>query len=406
MRNSNLSWVEANSYLRMQERVEVAFFHIDGDRLGGGSKMLLKLLKGIDTQQFAPRLILQQKGRVYDEARELDLNVDIVPYKGILDSYDGSLLSKSFHAHIRTAGRILQYNTSTHSIVRQADVIWCANLRVVLTLLPSILISSRPVIWNVGLGLRPEGVVKHLKTVALRFVDHVFIESEAQLSRVFTDVQIERHRNKFATFHKGIDINHFDPNRFEESTSEEFHVGTAALINPRKGLEDFIDAAALVLNERSDVRFTIAGEPARENDLEYKAELERRIAEHGIENHLEFLGWVEDMPAYLHTLDVFVLPSLNEGIPGAIREALAMEVPVVATDVGGTSEVVRDGETGFLVEPENPDSIAEAIGDLLANLDTRVEMGTRGRKLIKSEFSIETYVANYESFLIEITKPQ
>ncbi len=110
------------------------------------------------------------------------------------------------------------------------------------------------------------------------------------------------------------------------------------------------------------------------------------------------------MPGYLNSLDVFVLPSLNEGIPGAVREALAMEVPVIATDVGGTSEAVVDGTTGYLVPVEDAEQIAWKVIQLLNDQSERRELGKQGRIHIIENFSIESYVRDYEKFLTQASR--
>lgn len=385
----------------MTDPIRVSFFHIDGDLIGGGGNMLLRLLEDLDKNSVESTLIVQEPGETYLRAQELDVQTRIVPFGGILDTYGGKLLSTNFFGKVRSMGRILQYNAAVRPVIRDTDVIWCKNLRMVLTLLPWTRLSSKPFIWNIGLGLKSHGLVKQLHSIALRSVDHVFIESETQARRMFTEEQFHDHRSKFAVFHKGVDTERFDPDLIDKpADGSGFTIGTAASITPRKGLADLIDAMPQILKSHRDVRLQIAGEPPN-GHTEYLHSLKEKIVEHDIEEFVNFLGWVEEMPEYLASLDVFVLPSHNEGVPGAVREALAMEVPVVATDVGGTSEVVNDTETGFLIEPRDPDAIVEAIDYLLANPNARGEMGTRGRELIINEFSIESYVSNYEAFLTE-----
>lgn len=387
----------------MKDRIRIVFFHIGSENFSGGSKMLYRLLCNLDSNKFEPVLLSNTEDELYERIQKEDIEVRVVPFEGALDTYDRRLLSDA-HLLLPASIRILQFNQKTNSLLQSADVIWCENLRAVLTLFPYLAVTRTPTIWNVGLGLEPTGKVKILKSISLWVVDEIFIESHQQARQVFTEKQYKNNIKSLRFFHKGVDTEKFNPDRFPDYGSEkEFRVGTAALINPRKGLEYFVDAAAQILEYRSDVQFPIAGTPARESDKQYKQELEERAREHGIEEHIRFLGWVEDMPGYLSTLDVFVLPSYNEGIPGAVREALAMEVPTIATNVGGTSDVVLDGETGFLVEPEDADMIAEKILHLLTNPAERRKIGKRGREHIVNNFSISSYIHNYESFFEEIT---
>lgn len=384
-------------------RTNVVFFQRASESFGGGSKMLLRLINGIDKERFDVTVLSQFEDEL---CRRLDPNeatVTVVPYRGSLDVYNKQLVTQPIHKKLASVGRLLQFNVEARAVLSDAEVIWCDCLRSVLTIAPYRL-SSTPVIWNIGLGYESTGVRRVLNAAALTVADHVFIESEQQARQIFTERQYRHNREKFTMFHKGIDTAEFSPGSSDAESEELLHVGTAASITPRKGHEYFIDAASRILADRNDVRFSIAGDTPSQEDREYERMLNRRIETEGIDDRVRFRGWIEDMPAYLDELDVFVLPSLNEGIPGAVREALAMEVPVVATDVGGTTDVVIDGGTGYLVEPEDSEQLAVAIQRLLDDPEKRERMGTAGRERIIGEFSIEHYVRKYEEFLSQVAR--
>ncbi len=385
----------------MSNPVKIAFFAIDGDLLGGGGKMLIRLLERLDKDRFEPILVVQKRGKIFYQAKELNIRTEVIPFEGILALYGQKLLSTDFFGKIRTGLRILQYNVNVHSVIRKADVVWCENLRMVLTLLPWANLSSIPFIWNIGLGLESEGLVERLNSVALRLVEHVFIESELQARATFTNAQYEEYQKKFTVFHKGIDTDNFDPGRFDCPDTDSYRIGTAATLTARKGIIHIIDALPPLIEDDKDIKLFIAGRSPN-NDEEYYQLLQNRIHNHGLEDHVEFVGWVDDMPSYLHSLDVFVLPSLNEGIPGVVKEALSMKLPVVATDVGGTSDLVLDGHTGILTEPEQHRDITRAVRYLITNPTEASEMGKRGRRHVQSSFSIKNYVVKYERFISEI----
>jgi glycosyltransferase involved in cell wall biosynthesis len=305
---------------------------------------------------------------------------------------------------VKTGYRIGQFNLEARRLLRDADVVWCKNLRALLTLAPYSLISKTPIIWNIGLGLESDGKVCYLNALALRLADKVFIESRTQAKSIFTAEQYRRYEGKFTVFHKGIDIERFSPDTVKSEHHSALRVGTAASLTPRKGLEYFIEAAdeiGAIID--SDVEFLIAGEPSTAEDHEYARSLREHVRRAELEDSVQFLGWVEEMPKYLNSLDVFVLPSLNEGIPGAVREALAMEVPVVATAVGGTADAVLDDETGLLVPSKDSTALADAVTTLLTSPDERHRMGKNGRQHVVSEFSTQGYVERYEKFLHRLT---
>ncbi|MFC7135285.1 MULTISPECIES: glycosyltransferase family 4 protein [Salinibaculum] len=277
-------------------------------------------------------------------------------------------------------------------------------MRAVLTLLPYLLVSETPTIWNIGLGLTAEGFVRKLQWISLKAIDHVFIESEKQARRVFNKKRFAKHRHKFTIFHKGIDTSKFNPSQFESAGNhDQYRIGTAASITPRKGLIHLIDALPTIIDEHKNIELLIAGKTPKGNEA-YRQRIEEKIRTLRIDEHIEFLGWVENMPYFLDSLDIFVLPSLNEGVPGAVREAMAMEVPTIATDVGGTADLITNDDNGILIQPKSSDEISDAVITLLNHPEKRVTLGKRGRKTIKNRFSMESYIRDYEEFLTEINQ--
>ncbi|WP_290811361.1 glycosyltransferase family 4 protein [Halovivax sp.] len=397
-----------------RNRLTVVFCYRASDSFGGGARMLWRLLGRMDDGEIEPILLAQRADELVRRAADAGVDVRIVPYRGVLDTYDGELLERSLADEARAAARLLQFNLEARRHLSGADVIWCDSIRSVLTLAPYSLVSDAPLVWNVGLGYESTGRWTRLNEAALRVADHVFIEARRQARRLFTARQYERFEPKITAFHKGIDVDRFSleavgdvrrPAANEDDLAPNggdgppLRVGTAALITPRKGLEHFVDAAADVLDGRDDVEFLIAGAPVSDADRAYEESLRERIETRGIDDRVAFVGWVEEMPEYLASLDVFVLPSLNEGIPGAVREAAAMERAIVATDVGATDEVVVDGETGLLVSPRDVEALRRAIERLLDDPAVRERLGTNARERVVSEFSVDAYVRNYERFL-------
>jgi glycosyltransferase involved in cell wall biosynthesis len=154
----------------------------------------------------------------------------------------------------------------------------------------------------------------------------------------------------------------------------------------RKGVDEFIRAIGRLRYTRPDVHGVIVGE------VDLDDELKSLVASLGLGEHLSLLGRRHDMPEVLSAFDVFVLCSHDEGMSNAILEAMAMEKPVVATDVGGTGEVVRHGLTGLLVPAKDADALAQAIEEVLARPNRMREMGRLGRRIVIDEFSAESMV--------------
>jgi glycosyltransferase involved in cell wall biosynthesis len=153
-----------------------------------------------------------------------------------------------------------------------------------------------------------------------------------------------------------------------------------ARFEPVKNHALLLDALARVRARGGNFRLRLVGTG------ELEGRVRATVAERGLADAVEFLGYRDDMPALLAAADLAVLTSPKEGMPRAVIEAMAMALPVVGTRVPGTCETIRDGETGILVEPNDPAALAAALERLLADPALRRTMGERGRQVALAEF--------------------
>lgn len=170
----------------------------------------------------------------------------------------------------------------------------------------------------------------------------------------------------------------------------------ANMHHPVKGQGDLLVAMAEVLRVRPDARLVLVGEGAR------RPLLERQARQLGIAGRCQFLGHRRDGPALLARAAIGVSASHAEGISNAILEAMAMRLPVVATAVGGSPELVRDGRTGFLVPPGAPAALARRILDLLGDAALRRGLGERGRSVVEREFGLAQMALSYDALYREL----
>lgn len=166
-------------------------------------------------------------------------------------------------------------------------------------------------------------------------------------------------------------------------------VGIVGRLVPVKGHADFIEAARLVSSRIPHARFLVVG------DGELRRELERQVLALGLGREVLFLGWRHDLPRIYADLDLVVLSSHNEGSPVALIEAMAAGKAVVATDVGGVSDVVADGVSGVLVPPREPQALADAISSVLARSEL-TSMGERGRAAVYPKYSVSRLVSDLQ----------
>jgi glycosyltransferase involved in cell wall biosynthesis len=172
---------------------------------------------------------------------------------------------------------------------------------------------------------------------------------------------------------------------------DERVVTSVGSLYPVKGHRYLLEAVPRILASCPSTTFLIAGRGDCETALKAQA---RTL---GIEARVRFLGLRGDVPALLAISDVFVQPSLSEGLSIAILEAMAAGSPVVTTRVGGNPELVADGDTGVLVAPADPGALAGAVGALLADPAEARRLGDNGRRHVRGRFGVEAMVRQYEA---------
>lgn len=175
-------------------------------------------------------------------------------------------------------------------------------------------------------------------------------------------------------------------------------IGTICMIRPVKRIEDLIDAAAILAKEHPRVHLLVIGNAYRSEPEQLRA----RAVAAGLGSRFILPGRVEDSYAAVQALDVFVNCSVFEGASNAIIEAMASGIPVVATAVGGSPELVTEGENGFLVPPLAPEQLAAAMLELACDPELRQRLGENGRARARAHHTEEGMVAAYARLYEEV----
>lgn len=167
--------------------------------------------------------------------------------------------------------------------------------------------------------------------------------------------------------------------------ADAFLFGTVARFVPVKGLPYLIDAFAQLVRQEPEktYRLVLVG------DGPERALLEEKVKQHGIEDQVCFAGFRHDIPACLHAFDAFVHSSIYEGLGYTIIEAMASEVPVVASNAGGVKEFVKPDQTGLLVEPADVHALADAMKQIATDTSSRAQMVERALEMVEATFTIE-----------------
>jgi glycosyltransferase involved in cell wall biosynthesis len=193
----------------------------------------------------------------------------------------------------------------------------------------------------------------------------------------------------------GVDTTAFVPSSTRRA---RFDIVTTTRLEPYKGVSDLIDAMHLVVRARPDTTLSIVGDGSE------RRALERRVADRGLAGTVTFWGLQSNVVNRLQEGRVFVLSSHEEGLPNAAMEAMACGLPVVATRVGGTPELVADGVTGVLVPAHEPSRLAAALVDYLGAPDLMRSHGAAGRERCVRFFDLDGSARSYRDLYFEVMR--
>jgi len=258
-------------------------------------------------------------------------------------------------------------------------------------------LTGRPIVW-----LYNDYLPRPLRPVLMPLMTHlssrVLVQGES-LKRQYTEGKAKL-RDKTVVIHSCTDTSKFAPDAYGPDCRRRIRqelgvpadgtlVGTIRNVNRFKGIAYFIEAAGRIKSRVPSAKFMIVGSKL-DTDPGYWDQLQKLTEKLGLREDVIFTGFREDVPAILSALDVFVLASIEESCPVALLEAMAMKVPVVATDVGAVSEMVLHGRTGFVVPQRDPDAITEAVLRYLQAPREQVRrMVDAARQRMEAEFSTD-----------------
>jgi len=180
-------------------------------------------------------------------------------------------------------------------------------------------------------------------------------------------------------------------------TGDGLVIGLGVRLTEQKGITYLLRAMPEITRQYPDITLVIAGEGDVEKDLRKEA------ADLGVDKNTLFIGPRLDMPEVMKVLDLYVLPSLWEGLPMVLLEAMSAGCPIVATKVGGNHAAVIDGESGSLIEPKNSKALAEEIVRLLGDEQLRDRYAKRGRELFTTHFTAQAMTSQYEKLYLRST---
>jgi glycosyltransferase involved in cell wall biosynthesis len=260
-------------------------------------------------------------------------------------------------------------------------------------------IAKVPVIvTRVDLGHHVPGYRRPLLALASQRADRVLVNALCIRDLAIRD---GTEPDRVVVVRNGVDVAELDRDGGREPEAPAPEPGAMVCIanmhHPVKGQSDLLMAMKEVVRARPEARLVLVGDGLR------RPHLERAARQLGIADHVRFLGHRRDVGAILARAVLGISASHAEGISNALLEAMASRLPVVATAVGGSPEIVRDGVNGRLVPPGAPAALARGILDLLEDAELRRRLGAEGRRIVEREFSLAQMRTSYDALYDELT---
>lgn len=377
------------------------------ENFSGAQKNLYRLLINLDTNKIDPILLGQGKSPLINLVSKKEIETMIVPFPEELEIYDQKILKFNPLTILRFIKGIYIYNKKLiqHCKDTNPEIIWCDNIRTLITIYMACRYMKVKIIWNVW--SEPSGKVAWtLHRLGLILADVINLEYKNQGSKIFGNLA------NYSLFTRKIIPLYTGVSDFEEITGSDIRkelslqeddvlIVMASNIVSGKGQIDLIKSMEIMLGTLSNIHLLIAGRAVQSSpdSMQYYNEISNYVLKNNLDKNVHFIGWRSDVRDVLAKSDIYVSSSYSESLPDAVRDAMLASLPLVVSDVGGTSELVDIGENGYLFKPGDVVNLTKFLQELILDLDLREKMGLKSRKIIDDRFSTKAYARNFEDML-------
>ena len=365
--------------LAMQEKIRILYL-ITEYGVGGAEKGMVRILLGLNKDKYDITVAALRKGsgRLLPELEKIGVRIEILGAKWKFDFIHVAFL--------------------LYKLLKKLDiqVLICSLYHP--TILGRIIgkLAQIPIIVNWEHSERFRGAFRRiLNKITMPLSDKVICDSEK------VSIELKRHFHPDDSLIEiipigGIDLSQYFCDRL--GVYDDIRIGSVGRLAKEKGYPYLIEAAKIILKARYNVFFFIVGDGP---DFNYLNDL---IEKSGMSERIKLMGFRSDINDILSTWDIYIQPSLWEGLCITIVEAMASSLPIVATNIGGIPESVIDGHNGFLVPPKDPKALADKIIELIDNPELRKTMSERSRKIAEEKYSLDKMIQDIEKvidFLVE-----
>ena len=384
---------------RRESMINILFIHQSAE-LYGSDKTLLLLLKHLDKTKFYAVVVLPNEGILKDELEKENIKVVIAPVLKLSRKMFTPKNIFNFLKDIKKGISILDKLNKEHNF----EIVYSNTLAV---LLGMIFAKKRKIkhLWHVHeIIVSPKIIAAIYPKLLMVFSDLVVCNSIATQKNLTQ--RIPKLESKSIVIYNGIEIPK-GPNLDKINLGfpvDNIVISLVGRISSWKGQQLLVSAFVILAKKHLNIKLVFLGS-APPNQEQFEISLKNKIAENKLQEQVIIFPFQNEISKFWNSIDIAVVPSTEPEPFGLVAvEAMLAKKPVIASNHGGLAEIVIDDETGFLVAPNNPIALAEAISRLLDQPELRTQFGDNGYKRVVREFSVEKYVANFETAFTKLLK--
>ena len=374
--------------------INILFIHQSAE-LYGSDKTLLLLLRHLDKTRFYPVVVLPNDGPLKSELEKENIKVVIAPVLKVYRKMFTPQNLLKFIKAIKKGVDALDILNKQHHF----DIVYSNTLAVLLGIIYA---KKRKIkhLWHVHeIIVHPEIIASIFPKILMRYSNLVICNSNATQKNL-TD-RVPKLKSKTTVIYNGMELN-AENKAFGKKTDFGFKESDVIItlvgrISRLKGHKLLLDVFANHISKNENVKLVFVGSPVEGQEY-YLEEIQNSINRNKLHTKVKILPFLNNLNGIWAVTDIAIMPSTEAESFGLVAvEAMLAKKPVVASDLGGLSEIVINNETGFLFDPNSKEALSEALFKLIENPSLRSEFGEKGHERAIREFSIEKHVKNFEA---------
>jgi glycosyltransferase involved in cell wall biosynthesis len=380
------------------------------NRIAGNLRTQSYILESVDKETFRLILLAPLRSEFTDKVQNSGIDTIVLEPGKRVNRYGGKCLRDGYFGKILTVFSLFSYNLKLYRIFkrRKVDIVYCNCIRGVLTVGLAAIMTRSKILWYI------KGELQNpiLDTTGFVLSKKILYFCQSNIDDKYPAL-VKMFGNKIGILKIGLDLKTIEAVEQADKSDlikklgidqQKINCIYIGQVYAPKGIHFLLEAIALVKDEFPDIRLYIVGDHVIEEYRDYKKELVKIIEKHGMSENIIFTGWRPDALNIVSLMDILIHPSLSEGFGRAVLEGMALGKPVIASSVGGLREIIKDGENGFLVEPGDPQMIAEKLRLLLLNKNLRDNFGKAARDTVFSEYLIQDKITQLEAIWYKMAK--